>query len=103
MWHRGHKLPNATAQRSIAMLLRRADRHQRRQLPGILTMKYAGDRPYADPEKAARKVIEIANSVETVQDGRIYIELINGPFIYEHKASPAESRPASICRLPGAG
>jgi hypothetical protein len=30
-------------------------------------MKFAADRPYSDPEKAARKVIEIANSVEPVQ------------------------------------
>jgi hypothetical protein len=53
-------------------------------------MKFATDRPYADPEKAARKLVEIANAVEAVQDGRIYIELINGPFLHEHKASPAE-------------
>ena len=46
--------------------------------------------PYADPEKSARKLVEIANSVEAVQDGRIYIELINGSFLFEHKASPAE-------------
>jgi hypothetical protein len=53
-------------------------------------MKFATARPYADPEAAARKLIEIANSVEAVQDGRIYIELVNTPFLYEHKASPAE-------------
>jgi hypothetical protein len=53
-------------------------------------MKFATDRPYSDPEKAARKLVEIANAVETIQDGRIYIELINAPFLYEHKASPAE-------------
>jgi hypothetical protein len=53
-------------------------------------MKYATARPYADPEVAARKLIEIANSVEAVQDGRIYIELVNAPFLHEHKASPAE-------------
>ena len=34
--------------------------------------------------------MEIANAVEPVQDGRIFIELINGPFLYEHKGSPAE-------------
>jgi hypothetical protein len=53
-------------------------------------MKFATARPYADPEAAARKLIEIANSVEAVQDGRIYIELIDAPLLYEHKASPAE-------------
>ena len=53
-------------------------------------MKYADTRPYADPEKAARKLLEIANSVEAVQDGRIYIEKINGPMLFKEGASPAE-------------
>jgi hypothetical protein len=35
-------------------------------------------------------LIEITNSIEAVQDGRIYIELVKAPFLYEHKASPAE-------------
>jgi hypothetical protein len=35
-------------------------------------------------------MIEIANSVEAVQDGRIHIELLNGPMLFEHKAAPAE-------------
>jgi hypothetical protein len=34
-------------------------------------MKFTADRPWSDPEKAARKLLEIANSVEVVQDGRI--------------------------------
>jgi hypothetical protein len=46
--------------------------------------------PILDPEKAARKLIEIANSVEAVQDGRIYIEKIDGPFLFEFKGSPGE-------------
>jgi hypothetical protein len=41
-----------------------------------VNMKFATDRPYADPEAAARKLIEIANAVEAVQDGRIHIEKI---------------------------
>ena len=53
-------------------------------------MKFTTDRPYADPEKAARKLVEIANSVEVVQDGRIHIEKINGPFLYREKGTPAE-------------
>jgi len=53
-------------------------------------MKFAAARPYAAPEAAARKLVEIANSLEAVQDGRIYIELINGPMLFEHKATPAE-------------
>ena len=51
-------------------------------------MKFAADPPYSDPEKAARKLIEIANSVEAVQDGRIYIELVNGLFLFGLKATP---------------
>ena len=53
-------------------------------------MKFIELRPFADPEAAARKLLEIANATEAVQDGRIHIERINGPFLYEHKGSPAE-------------
>ena len=34
-------------------------------------MKFAADRSWSDPEKAARKLLEIANDVKVVQDGRI--------------------------------
>jgi hypothetical protein len=44
-------------------------------------MKFAAERPLADPEKAARKLIDIASTVEPVQDGRVHIELINTPFL----------------------
>jgi hypothetical protein len=37
-------------------------------------MKFTTDRPYADPEKAARRIMEIASTVEPVQDGRIHVE-----------------------------
>jgi hypothetical protein len=53
-------------------------------------MKLIADRPCADPEAAARKLVEIANSVEALQEGRIFIELINGPFLFELKGTPAE-------------
>ena len=43
--------------------------------------KFAADRPFADPDAAARKIVEIANGVEAVQDGRIYIERVNAPFL----------------------
>jgi hypothetical protein len=52
-------------------------------------MKLTSDRPFADPDKAARKLVEIANTVEAVQDGRIHIELINAPFL-QGGGSPAE-------------
>jgi hypothetical protein len=53
-------------------------------------MKFAETRIYADPEKAARKLVEIASTIEPVQDGRIHIEKINAPFLYQARATPAE-------------
>lgn len=53
-------------------------------------MKFTELRPYADSEKAARRLVEIANTIEAVQDGRIFVELINHPFLFRDKASPAE-------------
>jgi hypothetical protein len=44
-------------------------------------MKFTPDRPFADADKAARKLVEIANGVEPAQDGRIYIERVNAPFL----------------------
>jgi hypothetical protein len=52
-------------------------------------MKFAAERRYADPEKAARKLIEIANSVEAVQDGRLHMKKINRPFL-QAAGSPDE-------------
>jgi hypothetical protein len=34
-------------------------------------MKFAEPRQYADPEKAARRIVAIASTVEPAQDGRI--------------------------------
>ena len=53
-------------------------------------MKFAVGRRYSDPEKAARKILEIANCVEAVEDGRIHIEKVNAPFLYKERGSPAE-------------
>ena len=36
---------------------------------------------FADADLAARKLAEIANDVEAVMDGRIYIERVNAPFL----------------------
>ena len=53
-------------------------------------MKYTEARPYADPEKAARRIVEIASTIEPMQDGRIHVELINGPFLFRDKGNPTE-------------
>ena len=44
-------------------------------------MKFVADRPFADPEPAVRRLADFANATEAVQDGRIYIELINAHFL----------------------
>jgi hypothetical protein len=53
-------------------------------------MKFIDPRPFANPDAAARKLVELANAFEPVQDGRIDIERINGPFISGPKGTPAE-------------
>ena len=50
-------------------------------------MKFVTDRPLA---AAARKLIELVNAFEPVQDGRIHIELINAPLLYQLKGTLAE-------------
>ena len=54
-------------------------------------MNFAEHRPFSDPEAAVRKLIEIANAAEAVQDARIYIERVNGP-LFAAGGSPAEYR-----------
>ncbi len=61
-------------------------------------MKFATVRTCADPDAAARKLVEMANSVEAIQDGRIYIELV-----HEHKDAPAEYKAGLIWRSCAAG
>jgi hypothetical protein len=51
-------------------------------------MKFVG--ALSDPEAAMQKLLEIANGIEPVQDGRIHIEKINGPFLFELKGTPAQ-------------
>ena len=46
-------------------------------------MKFVSPNHFADPDAAARKLVEIANASEAVQDGRIYIELVNSAFLKE--------------------
>jgi hypothetical protein len=53
-------------------------------------VKFAETKPYADPEAVMKKLLEIASTVEPVQDGRIHIEKINGPFLFEHDGLPEQ-------------
>ncbi|WP_346771014.1 hypothetical protein [Bradyrhizobium sp. CW9] len=53
-------------------------------------MKHVTDCPFADPEVAARELVQLASGIKAVQDGRIHIEKINYPVLYTLKASGAE-------------
>ena len=55
-----------------------------------MSLKFAEPRPYTDPDAAARKLIEIASTIEPVQNGRIYIELVNAGFMRPHGGSGPE-------------
>jgi len=52
--------------------------------------KYVQPRLYADPDVAARKIIELANGLEPYMEGRLLVERINGPFLFDLKGSPEE-------------
>jgi hypothetical protein len=61
-----------------------------RQLDHVHRAANDSDRPFADPEIAARKLLEIANATEAAQDGRIYIEKINGQFLFKEGGTPED-------------
>jgi hypothetical protein len=56
-------------------------------------MKFVEPSIFADLDVAARKLVEIANAVEAGQDGRIFIELVNGAFL-EAGGTPDQFRAA---------
>ena len=67
-------------------------------------MKFSPDRPYSDPDKAARKLLEITNAVEAVQDGRIQVEKINAPFLFREPSNAGRIQVlVSIWRSSAAG
>ncbi|SHH95946.1 hypothetical protein [Bradyrhizobium erythrophlei] len=62
-------------------------------------MKFINQRPYADPAVAARKLLEIANATDAVQDGRIHIEKINGHFLFKEGGTPEEYSAGLACAV----
>jgi len=50
-------------------------------------MKLSAEHTSANPEAAARKLVELAKSIE---DGRIHIEKVNAPFLYKLKGTGPE-------------
>jgi hypothetical protein len=66
-------------------------------------MKLTTDRAFADPDKAARRLMEHARAFEPVQDGRVYIEKINAPVRRQRHAGRVSSgaRPRDCAGLAG--
>ena len=54
-------------------------------------MKLMSELPYSDPESTARKLVELAKSIEAVQDGRIHIEKINAPFLSKNGCNATDA------------
>ena len=52
-------------------------------------MAYDSSPTYADPEKVARTLLEIANTIDVVQDDKVYIELIRA-ILFREKGTPEE-------------
>jgi hypothetical protein len=65
-------------------------------------MKFVQPSHLTDPDATARKLVEIAHTIEAVQDGRIHIELINIAFL-RLAARRLNSALASDARSPRAG
>lgn len=66
-----------------------------------MNMKLSSERPYADPESAARKLVELTASIAPVQDGHIHSENINAPFLSNAARSPTrrnlDTRSCNFC------
>ena len=86
----GAAVPGVLLRASSADGVRQLSAAIRSMLGGRVYMKLTADRPYARSRKSRPQLVEIANSVEVVQDGRIYIELINGPFLFRENGTPEE-------------
>lgn len=56
----------------------------------IPAMKLVTKGPFADPEVAARQLVQLASSIEPVQNGRVHVEKINYSFLYTLKGSGRE-------------
>jgi hypothetical protein len=66
-------------------------------------MKFVADGTFTNPDTAARKLVEIANATEVVQDGRIYTEIVNAAFLAGPAARRRNTAPASSEPSPRAG
>jgi hypothetical protein len=57
---------------------------------GSVMTKFIEPLPYADPQAAARKIVEIAFGLGEVWDGRLFVKKLNWAMLTKKGASPAE-------------
>lgn len=55
-------------------------------------MTYGAGHPFADPEAAARELVESAGSIEPMENGRIFFGIINGPFLCDASGTGSNFR-----------
>jgi hypothetical protein len=46
-----------------------------------MALKIVEDRPYAEPEAAAKRLLEIASTTDPDAYGHIYVEVVNAAFL----------------------
>ncbi|MET4388254.1 hypothetical protein ABIB73_004016 [Bradyrhizobium sp. F1.4.3] len=68
-------------------------------LSSNIALKLVTERPFANPEVAARHLLQLASVIEPVQDGRVRIEKINYPFLYPLKGTGAEFGAGMTCAV----
>jgi hypothetical protein len=71
----------------------------KRPLTLLGAMKFVEPSGFADPDVAARKLVEIASATEAVQDGLIFIETINGQFLLTEGGTPEEYSAGLACAV----
>lgn len=52
--------------------------------------RFTKSRPFAEPEKAARRLLEHARAFEPARHGWIDIDQLRHPFLFGDKATPTE-------------
>src|SRR5437667_8519976 len=50
-------------------------------------------------EKVAQRLMEHAHAFDPIQDGRIYIEKLNGPFLFGDKGTPTKYAAGLDCAI----
>ena len=83
----------------------RSGRHRLRENRSVFGETHEADfQEWRDQHDfTAHRLMQHAHAFEVMQDGRIYIEKLNGPFLYVDKGTPEEYAAGSLARSRSAG